>query len=98
MALLIWIGSIFLLFVPALIIYLVKKDDAYVTDQAKESLNWCITAVIGNVIGIVLTVVLIGVLIMWAVGVCHVVFCILGAIKCSSGATFRVPFAVRLIK
>ena len=47
MALLVWIGSIFFGFIPSLIMYLVKKDDAYIEDQSKEALNWCITATIG---------------------------------------------------
>jgi|GEM_PF-2009239 len=51
MALLIWIGTIFFGFIPGLIFYLVKKDDAYVMDQAKEALNWSITAAIALVVG-----------------------------------------------
>ena len=34
MALLTWVGTLFLGFIPSLIIYLVKKDDAYVQDQS----------------------------------------------------------------
>jgi uncharacterized Tic20 family protein len=97
-AVLTWIGTVFLGFIPGLIIYLVKKDDAYVQDQAKESLNWSITAIIGYIAGIVLTFVLIGPLVMLAVGICHLVFCILGAVGTSKGESFRVPFALRLIK
>lgn len=97
-ALLIWIGTIFLGFIPGLIVYLVKKDDPYVLDQAKEALNWSITAAIGYVAGSILLVVLVGALVMAVVGICHLVFCIMGAVKCSSGATFRVPFALRLVK
>ena len=47
MALLTWIGTLFFGFIPGLIIYLVKKDDAYVNDQAKEALNWSLTALMG---------------------------------------------------
>ena len=98
LALLVWIGTIFLGFVPSLIVYLVKKDDAYVQDQSKEALNWCITAGIGYVAGVILTVILIGVLVMAAVGICHLVFCVMGAIAASNGKPFRVPFALRLLK
>ena len=98
LALLVWIGTIFFSFIPALIIYLIKNDDAYALDQAKEALNWSITAAIGYVAGTILTVILIGVLVLWAVGLCNLVFCIMGAIATSRGETFRVPFALRLIK
>jgi len=97
-ALLVWIGTIFFGFVPSLIVYLIKKDDPYVIDQSKEALNWSITAIIGYCAGIILTFILIGVLVIFAVGICHLVFCILGAVAGSSGKPFRVPFAIRLVK
>jgi uncharacterized Tic20 family protein len=97
-ALLVWIGTIFLGFIPSLIVYLTKKDDAYIQDQAKEALNWSITAAIGYISGMVLMVILIGFLVLPAVGICHLVFCILGAVGASNGNKFRVPFAIRLIK
>jgi hypothetical protein len=98
MALLIWIGTIFFGFIPGLIFYLIKKDDAYVFDQAKESLNWSITAAIAMVVGGFLTVILVGFLVMPAVWVCNLVFCIMGAMACSNGKDFRVPWTLRLIK
>ena len=97
-AVLIWIGTIFLGFIPGLIVYLVKKDDPYVVEQAKAALNWSITALIGYVAGVILTFLLIGALVMLAVGICHLIFCIMGAIAGSKGENFRVPFALRLIK
>ncbi|MBS0309535.1 MAG: DUF4870 domain-containing protein [Proteobacteria bacterium] len=97
-ALLVWIGSIFFGFIPSLVVYLIKKDDAYVLDQSKEALNWSITACIGYVAGVVTSMILIGLLILPVVGICHLVFCIMGAVATSKGAPFRVPFALRLIK
>ncbi len=98
MALLIWILTIFAGFIPGLIFYLVKKDDPYVLDQAKEALNWSITAILGYVAGMILSLILIGLLVILAVGILHLVFCIMGAIACSKGQAFRCPFALRLIK
>jgi uncharacterized protein len=98
LALLAWIGTIFFGFIPGLILYLIKKDDAYVQDQSKEALNWSITAMIGYVGGVILTFVLIGVLVLFAVGIAHLVFCTMGAVAASNGKPFRAPFAIRLIK
>ena len=98
MALMIWIGSIIFGFIPGLIFYLVKKDDPYIVDQSKEALNWSITAMIGYFAGVILMFILIGALVMLVVGICHLVFCVMGAIGASKGAMFRVPFALRLIK
>lgn len=97
-ALLIWIGTIFLGFIPSLIIYLVKKDDAYILDQSKEALNWSITSLIVYVFGLVTSIILIGLVVLVLLGICHLVFCVMGAIASSKGNTFRVPFAIRLIK
>ena len=97
-AILIWIGSIFFGFIPGLIVYLIKKDDLYIQDQAKEALNWSITASIGYFAGYILTFVLIGILVLPVVGICNLIFCIMGAISASDGKPFRVPFAIRLIK
>lgn len=98
LALIIWLATFFFGFIPGLIFYLVKKDSAYVQDQAKEALNWSITAIIGYIAGVILTFILIGVVVMFAVGVAHLVFCVMGAIAGAGGKPFRVPFAVRLIK
>ncbi len=97
-ALLIWVLTIFFGFIPALIFFVIKKDDEYVLDQAREALNWSITLVIGYIVGFILTFIIIGVLVIAALGIANLVFCILGAIATSSGKPFRVPFAIRLIK
>lgn len=98
MALLVWIGTIFFGFIPGLILYLLKQDDAYIQDQAKEALNWSITALIVYFAGLILMIVVIGIVVILAIAICHLVFCIMGAIAASDGKKFRVPFAIRLIK
>jgi uncharacterized protein len=97
-ALLMWLGTIFFSFIPALVIYLIKTEDHYLADQSKEALNWSITVFIGTIVGWILCIILIGFLVLFAIGILNIVFCILGVIATSSGKTFRVPFAIRLIK
>ncbi len=97
-AVLTWIGTLFFAFIPPLIVYLLKKEDAYIQDQSKEALNWSITVTIAYFISMILSFILIGFLFMFAVGICHLVFCIMGAVGASKGNEFRVPFALRLIK
>ena len=93
-----WLGTLFFSFIPALVIYLVKTDDNYLADQSKEALNWSLTVFIGTVIGWVLCIILIGFLVLGAIGLVNIIFCILGVVGASSGKIFRVPFAIRLIK
>lgn len=111
LALLNWLGCLFFGFIPPLVLFLVKKDDAYVQSQAKEALNWCITFFITYIVLWIVAMILGAILaFIWAplafipmifvflYAFSHLVFCIMGAVKCSSGQDFKVPFNIRLIK
>ena len=83
-------------FLAPLIIYLIKKDEStFVKEHAKESLNFQITAFI-IMIGLAITV--IGILLIWVVGILALVFVILATIKASEGKLYKYPFNFRLIK
>ena len=83
-------------FLAPLIIYLVKKDESeYVRAHAKESLNLQITIWI---VLIVLFVTIIGILLMWLVGLLALALVILASIKSGEGKMYRYPFTIRLIK
>lgn len=98
MALLIWLGTIFFGFIPGLIFYLTKDDDAFIKAHAKENLNFSITYIIAFFVCLLLSFVIIGVFLMPVVGIAYLVFCIMGAVKGSKGEMFEVPFILRLIK
>ena len=95
--------GIFTWFIGPLIIWLINKDDAskaFVTDQAKEALNFqiTITITIAMLICIVLTIVIIGGILAPIVGILNLVFCIIAAVKANNGEAYRYPFALRLVK
>lgn len=98
LALVLWIATIFFGFIPGIIFYLLKKDDPYLLEQAKESLNWSITAMIIYAVGFVLMFVIIGIFVWAVLGIMHLVFCIMGVVATSKGESFRVPWAIRLVK
>ncbi len=98
LAVLTWIGTIFLGFIPGLAFYLMQKNDAYVQDQAKEALNWGMTFMLLLLAGKILAIILVGFLVIAAAFLCNLVFCVMGAVAASDGKTFRAPFAIRLIK
>jgi uncharacterized Tic20 family protein len=83
-----------------LIVWLIKKDTMPLVDQhGKEALNFQITVLIAFIISAVLTVVLIGVFLMFAVGITALVLTIMAVIKVSNGQLdYKYPFALRLIK
>ena len=81
-----------------LVVWLVKRDTMpLVADQGKEALNFNITALGAFLIGAILTVVLVGFLVMAAVGIAWLVLTIIAAIAASKGETYRYPFTLRLV-
>lgn len=96
-------------FIPSLIIWLVFKDRGVKTNvEAKEALNFQITAAIAQVavfiLNAILTAVTLGIwgLIGWllplAVWVLSLVWSIMGFSKVNAGGSYRYPIAIRLIK
>ncbi len=79
-----------------LIIYLVKKDESkFATFHAKESLNFQITVML-IVIGLFITI--IGIVLVWIVGIAALVLVIIATIKASEGKLYKYPFSIRLFK
>jgi uncharacterized Tic20 family protein len=88
--------TLFFWIFPPLIIYLVKKNEsAFVAAHAKESLNFQITVAI---IGIVLCLTIIGILLLWVLGIIVLVLVIVATIKASENKLYRYPMTIRLIK
>ncbi|KAF1707576.1 DUF4870 domain-containing protein [Pseudoxanthomonas sacheonensis] len=88
-------------FIVPLIIWLINKDKpekSWLTDQSKEALNFQITLLIVYVIGIILSVILIGALINLIAWIACIVFSIIGGLAANKGEAYRYPFALRLIK
>lgn len=79
-----------------LVIYLVKKNESsFVTYHAKESLNFQITLFI---ICVLLFISVIGILLLWIVGLIGTVLVIVATIRASEGKLYKYPFCIRLIK
>ncbi|HRP30763.1 MAG TPA: DUF4870 domain-containing protein [Agriterribacter sp.] len=82
--------------IAPLVIYLIKKDESpFVAAHAKESLNFQITVAL---VCIVLAITLIGILLIWLVGVFALILVIVATIKANDGRLYRYPFTLRLIK
>ena len=83
-------GTVFS-FIPALIVWILKKDDsAFIADQAKEALNFQITVAIAMFVsGSILSWLLVGIALIPIIWVANIVFCIIAAISTSKGETYR---------
>jgi uncharacterized protein len=92
-------------FLGPLLVYLIKKDDdPFIEDQAKEALNFNLSAflyfVVGGIVTFVLSLVLIGLLLIpvLAAGViAWVVLVIVAATKANNGEAYRYPLTIRFV-
>ena len=101
LAMLTHLSGIILSFIVPLIIWLTNKDKVdkgFLNGHAKEALNFQITLLIIYVVGTILTVILIGALINLVAWLACIILSILAALKANEGASYRYPFALRLIK
>ena len=96
MAILAHVLCIVLWLFPPLVIYLVKKDESkFVAAHAKEALNFQITI---TLIAILLFISIIGILLLWVLGIVSTVLIIVATIKASENKLYRYPFTIRLLK
>ena len=92
--------GIFTGFLGPLLIWLIKKDShPFVDDQAKESLNFQITAMLAFIVCVPLNFIFcLGAILAAAVMITRIVFGILATIAANKGAAYRYPITLRLIK
>lgn len=82
-----------------LIVWLIKRDEMeYVNYHGKEALNFQITIALAMFVSAILTVILIGIVMIFVVGIFWFVMSIIGGVKASSGEYYEYPFTLRLIK
>lgn len=86
-----------------LAIWMIKKDESnFISDQAKEVLNFQITITIAILILVFLLFTIIGtipaIIGFIGIGIIDIVFPIIGAIKASEGEYYRYPFTKPFIK
>lgn len=85
-------------FLGPLIVYLVKTDEGFARDQAREALNFQITVMIASIISAILIVVLIGIALIIIVGILDLIFCIIAAVRANNGEFYRYPINISFIK
>lgn len=92
-------GFVLYLVVP-LIVWLVHKDrpdKTYLTNEAKEALNFQITILLAWIVCWILKIILVGFFLMGVLWLVNLIFCIVAAVKVSSDGSYRYPFTLRLV-
>jgi uncharacterized Tic20 family protein len=81
-----------------LVIYLAKRDESeFVGSQAKESLNFRITLLIGYLLCVPLFFVGVGLCLWPLIWLVDLIFGIIAGMKAYDGESYRYPFAIRLV-
>jgi uncharacterized protein len=93
------IGGIPFGFIAPLITYLVLKDrGAFVAEHTKTALNFQLTVLIGYVVAFILTFLLIGIVLFFAIWVVIIVFSIIAAMKANAGELYKYPLTITFIR
>ncbi|RUO53071.1 hypothetical protein CWI69_08580 [Pseudidiomarina halophila] len=86
------------LLVP-LVMWLMKKDtNPYIDAHGKVVFNWILSALIWGVIGVILSFVVIGIFLLIALAICHIIFAIVGAIRANDGIVRNYPLTIKFFK
>ena len=94
-------GSFFLIgsVLGPVIIWQIQKDkSAYVDYHGKEAVNFQITIALATAVSLLLMFVLIGFVLIWAVGLYWIIFTVIAGIKANNGEYYRYPLTIRFIK
>ena len=81
-----------------LVVWQIKKDTMpFAAEQAKEALNFNITAALAAIVASISMIVLIGFLLLPIVVLAWLVLTIMGAMAANRGENYRYPFTLRLV-
>lgn len=95
-ATLVHVGGIFFQVLPALIGYVVLKDRGpFVRQHTASALNFQLTLIIAYIVGIITSIVLVGIIILLVAAVANVVFSILAALAANRGESYVYPLSIR---
>jgi uncharacterized Tic20 family protein len=84
--------------VGPLVMWLLRKDQwEFIDDQGKEALNFSISVCIYWLVSLVLAFLLIGIPLLFAIGIAHIAFSIVAAVNSSKGIRYRYPLIIRFV-
>jgi len=85
-------------FAPLIIWVNAKEKHTFVDDHGRAALNYHISIIIYYAVCWLLCLVIIGIFLLIALAVMHVVFVIIAAVKAVRGKPWQYPIAIRFLK
>lgn len=97
-ATLIHVGGVLGYFLPALIGYLVLKDRGpFIRSHAMTALNFQLTVLLVSVVGLALTAIFVGFIVLLAVWVLNILFSIMAALAANRGQPYGYPLTIKFL-
>ena len=85
--------------IAPIVMWQMKKDDhPSVARHGKEVLNYIFTMLIAAIVCAILTIIFIGLIGFWIIGIYAIVVPIIAAIKANEGRFYSYPFIIRFMK
>jgi uncharacterized Tic20 family protein len=98
-ATLIHVGGILFGILPSLIGFLVTKDRGdFIRQHTRAALNFHITLLLAYVACVLLSFILIGLFLLFAVEIFAIIFGILAAVAANGGQPYKFPISIEFIK
>ena len=99
LAAILYVVSLFFPIIGPLVIWLLKKDESsFINYHGREYFNFFISYTVYSVISGILVFLLVGIFLLWILGIMALVFTIIAAVKAYEGNEYRFPFVFRVIK
>ena len=98
-ATLIHVGGILFGILPSLIGFLVTKDRGdFIRQHTRAALNFHITLLLAYVACVLLSFIVIGLFLLFAVEIVAIIFGILAAVAANSGQAYKFPISIEFVK
>jgi len=86
-------------FIAPLVIWLNEKDKhKFVNEHGRAAMNYQISIIIYYAASWALCFIIIGIFMLIALAIMHIIFVIIGAVKAINGKPWRYPIAIRFLK
>ena len=84
-------------FLGPLVVWLIRKDDPFSADQAKEALNFNLSILIYGILSALAILLIVGLILLPMVLIFWFVFTIIAAVNASNSVAYRYPLTIRFI-
>jgi len=84
-------------FLGPLVVWLMRKDDPFSADQAKEALNFNLSIMIYGILSALAILLLIGLILLPIVFIAWFILTIVAAVNASNSVAYRYPMTIRFI-